>query len=170
MATAGRPVDILMLGLGGGLLHSYTKKHCPEWTRVRSVEIDPRLAAVASRYFGLQLVAGASEVVVDDAFNAVHRAAAAAHERSLEEAEENADEADEHEQTDHGSKVEETRAKAREEEARAKAREEEARAKAGEEEARAKAREEEARAKAREEETRAKVRQQEEARAKAGEE
>lgn len=81
-AGPGKSVDILMLGLGGGTLHTHTRRHCPAETRVRSVEIDPRLAAVASRYFGLPLEPGVSEVVVDDALDVVRREAAAARARA----------------------------------------------------------------------------------------
>merc|ERR1719265_1002649 len=31
------------------------RKECPQGTRVRSVEIDARVAGVASKYFGLEL-------------------------------------------------------------------------------------------------------------------
>lgn len=67
MARADKPVDVLLLGLGGGIVHSLVRSSCPTATRVRSVEIDARFAEAASRYFGLPLEAGESEVVVGDA-------------------------------------------------------------------------------------------------------
>jgi len=70
-ARAGRPFDILMLGLGGGVVHTLIRSSCPQDTRVRSVEIDSRFAAVASRYFGLPLSPRVSEVVVGDALQVV---------------------------------------------------------------------------------------------------
>jgi hypothetical protein len=76
VARAGRPFDILMLGLGGGIVHTFVHTLCPQDTRVRSVEIDARFAAVASRYFGLPLQSGLSEVVVGDALNVVRDEAA----------------------------------------------------------------------------------------------
>lgn len=82
--TAGpqKTVDILMLGLGGGALHTYTMNHCPPETRVRSVEIDSRVAAVASRYFGLPLRQGTSEVVVDEGGRVAGREASLARARA----------------------------------------------------------------------------------------
>jgi len=66
-------VDFLLIGLGGGTLHRHVRKECPEGTRVRSVEIDGRVAGVAERYFGLELADGVSEIDVTDALNAVRR-------------------------------------------------------------------------------------------------
>lgn len=73
VARRAKPVDILMIGLGGGVVHSLVRSSCPEGTRVRSVEIDPRFAAAAGRYFGLPLQRGISEVVVGDAFAVVEK-------------------------------------------------------------------------------------------------
>jgi len=67
VCEAATGLDVLNLGLGGGTLHSHLRHRCPATTRVRSVEIDPRVATTASRYFGVPLEAGASEVVVGDA-------------------------------------------------------------------------------------------------------
>lgn len=78
-ANQDKPLDVLMLGLGGGTLHTYVRAVCPEATRVRSVEIDQRLATASSRYFGVPLVPGESEVVVDDALNIVRREDAERH-------------------------------------------------------------------------------------------
>lgn len=75
-AIKSKPVDVLMLGLGGGTVHSYVRAQCPEATRVRSVEIDPRFKDAAERYFGLRLKPGTSEVVVGDALAVVRREAA----------------------------------------------------------------------------------------------
>lgn len=69
-AAAGQPVDILLFGLGGGALHAYAEKHCPAPTRIESVEADPRMAAIATKFFGVPVIAGISEVDVDDALAA----------------------------------------------------------------------------------------------------
>lgn len=74
-ARIDKPVDILMIGLGGGMVHSRVKSSCPEGTRVRSVEIDARFVAAVGRYFGLPLRRGISEVVVGDAFDVVEKEA-----------------------------------------------------------------------------------------------
>jgi len=71
IAQKDQNVDLLLIGLGGGTLHRHVRKACPEGTRVRSVEIDPRVAGVAQQYFGLELADGVSEIDVTDALNAV---------------------------------------------------------------------------------------------------
>lgn len=73
LAQKDKNVDLLLIGLGGGTLHRHARKVCPEGTRVRSVEIDARVAGVAERYFGLELAEGVSEVDVTDALTAVRR-------------------------------------------------------------------------------------------------
>lgn len=70
-AQKDQNVDLLLIGLGGGTLHRHIRKKCPQGTRVRSVEIDARVAGVAERYFGLELMSGVSEIDVTDALNAV---------------------------------------------------------------------------------------------------
>jgi hypothetical protein len=74
-ASKRSPVDVLMLGLGGGSLHRRVRQLCPEGTRIRSVEIDPRVAGVAERYFGVDIVPGVSEVKVADAGSEVQNLA-----------------------------------------------------------------------------------------------
>lgn len=71
LAQKDQSVDLLLIGLGGGTLHRHVRKECPQGTRVRSVEIDARVAGVASKYFGLELENGVSEIDVTDALNAV---------------------------------------------------------------------------------------------------
>lgn len=71
VAQKDQNVDLLLIGLGGGTLHRHVRKECAEGTRVRSVEIDARVAGVASKYFGLELQKGVSEIDVTDALNAV---------------------------------------------------------------------------------------------------
>lgn len=46
------PEDVLMIGLGGGSLAKFMRKHLPE-TRVTAVEIDPRVIAAARGQFAL---------------------------------------------------------------------------------------------------------------------
>lgn len=73
LAQKDKNVDLLLIGLGGGTLHRHARKECPEGTRVRSVEIDARVAGVAEQYFGLELANGVSEIDVTDALNAVRK-------------------------------------------------------------------------------------------------
>lgn len=75
-AQKDQTVDLLLIGLGGGALHRHLIKTCPEGTRVRSVEIDPRVAGVAQTYFGLELMDSVSEIDVTDALDAVRSLAA----------------------------------------------------------------------------------------------
>ena len=46
------PQDVLMVGLGGGSLAKFIRKHLPQ-TRVTAVEIDPRVIAAARTHFEL---------------------------------------------------------------------------------------------------------------------
>lgn len=46
------PPDVLMIGLGGGSLAKFIRKHCPQ-TRITAVEIDPRVIAAARAHFEL---------------------------------------------------------------------------------------------------------------------
>lgn len=69
-ADGEAPVDVLLFGMGGGAVQTYTMKKCPANTRVESVEADPRMAAVATKFFGVPTRAGLAVVHVDDASNA----------------------------------------------------------------------------------------------------
>ena len=44
------PQDVLMIGLGGGSLAKFIRRHRPE-VRVTAVEIDPRVIAAARTHF-----------------------------------------------------------------------------------------------------------------------
>jgi len=46
------PQDVLMVGLGGGSLAKFIRKHLPQ-TRIAAVEIDPRVIAAARTHFEL---------------------------------------------------------------------------------------------------------------------
>jgi spermidine synthase len=46
------PAEVLMIGLGGGSLAKFIRKHCPQ-TRVTAVEIDSRVIAAARAHFEL---------------------------------------------------------------------------------------------------------------------
>lgn len=46
------PADVLMIGLGGGSLAKFIRRHAPE-THVTAVEIDPRVIAAARTHFEL---------------------------------------------------------------------------------------------------------------------
>ena len=46
------PQDVLMVGLGGGSLAKFIRKHLPQ-TRITAVEIDPRVIAAARAHFEL---------------------------------------------------------------------------------------------------------------------
>lgn len=66
-AAAGAPVDVLLFGMGGGAVQTYAMQHCPEHTRVESVEADARMAAIATKFFGVPEKAGVSVVDVETA-------------------------------------------------------------------------------------------------------
>lgn len=83
-AVAEAPVDVLLFGLGGGALHTYTMQQCPEHTRVESVEADPRMAAVATKFFGVPVKDEVSFVHVDDASKAAVTLVTRLNEASLE--------------------------------------------------------------------------------------
>jgi len=63
-AEAKAPVDVLLFGMGGGAVQTYAMQHCPAHTRVESVEADPRMAAIATKFFGVPVQAGVSVVDV----------------------------------------------------------------------------------------------------------
>lgn len=48
-----RRFRVLLIGLGGGALPEYILAKCPDGTEVESVEYDPRVIDVATRFFGL---------------------------------------------------------------------------------------------------------------------
>lgn len=75
-ALPSRPIDVLMIGLGGGALHQRVVRRCAKGTRVRSVEVDAAVAALATQYFGVDLASGSSEVVVADGGKVVRSLAA----------------------------------------------------------------------------------------------
>mmetsp|Transcript_39272 Transcript_39272/g.72309 ORF Transcript_39272/g.72309 Transcript_39272/m.72309 type:complete len:299 (+) Transcript_39272:78-974(+) len=67
----------LMIGLGGGALPEYLLAHCPEGTSVESVEYDPRVIDVATKFFGLRVAPGVSEIENNDGGKSVQARAAA---------------------------------------------------------------------------------------------
>lgn len=69
-ADSSTPVDVLLFGMGGGAVQTYAMQKCPAHTRVESVEADPRMAAVATKFFGVPTKDGISVVHVDDASTA----------------------------------------------------------------------------------------------------
>jgi spermidine synthase len=48
-----KPKDVLIIGLGGGALPSFLRRHFPD-TRVTVVELDPQVIDVARRFFGFK--------------------------------------------------------------------------------------------------------------------
>ena len=57
METCPNLKNILILGLGGGTIVSLLKKHKPK-SNITAIEIDPKIIAVAKKYFSLSEVAG----------------------------------------------------------------------------------------------------------------
>jgi spermidine synthase len=53
LALCGEPRRILVVGLGGGMLPGFLRRHYPEAT-IDAVEIDPAVVDVARRYFGFR--------------------------------------------------------------------------------------------------------------------
>merc|ERR1719282_926529 len=53
---------MLLVGLGGGALPAYVLAHCPEGSKVESVEYDPRIVSAATQFFGLNVIPGVNEV------------------------------------------------------------------------------------------------------------
>ena len=47
------PKEVLVIGLGGGALPSFFRKHYPE-ARITAVELDPKVIEVARQFFGLK--------------------------------------------------------------------------------------------------------------------
>jgi len=64
-AKAGSPVDVLLFGMGGGAVQTYALQKCPQHTRVESVEADARMAAIATKFFGVPVRDGVSVVDVE---------------------------------------------------------------------------------------------------------
>lgn len=52
---AHKDFKMLLIGLGGGALPSYTLANCPDGSKVESVEYDSRVVAAATGFFGLNL-------------------------------------------------------------------------------------------------------------------
>jgi spermidine synthase len=48
-----KPKDVLIVGLGGGALPSFLRKHYPD-TNVTAVELDPKVIEVAKQFFGFK--------------------------------------------------------------------------------------------------------------------
>lgn len=69
--------SILNIGLGGGAMPAYLLDSCARGTRVTSVERDPRVVAMAERFFGFRAEPGRNEVETLDALAAVQRHAGA---------------------------------------------------------------------------------------------
>lgn len=63
------PQDVLMIGLGGGSLAKYIRRHRPQ-TRITAVEIDPRVIAAARAHF--ELPADDATLTVVEADGALH--------------------------------------------------------------------------------------------------
>lgn len=68
--TAGG-FKMLLIGLGGGALPSYTLAHCPEGSKVESVEYDARVVSAATNFFGFDVRPGVNEVETSDGGRAV---------------------------------------------------------------------------------------------------
>lgn len=63
----------IVVGLGGGALTNYILAHCPDGTKVETIESDARVAEVAQAMFGLKFRAGASELEVEDGGEALKK-------------------------------------------------------------------------------------------------
>lgn len=59
------PEDILMIGLGGGSMAKFIRRHRPQ-TRIRVVEISPQVVAAARNHFFLPPDDDCLEVLIDD--------------------------------------------------------------------------------------------------------
>lgn len=70
--SGGDPFRVLLIGLGGGALPQHILSRCPaQSASVEAVEYDPRMIEVATRFFGLHLESGVSEVQRADGGQAV---------------------------------------------------------------------------------------------------
>lgn len=74
-ARGGSSFRALFVGLGGGMLPSAVLAGCPNATFADSIEIDPRVTAAATRFFGFRVTPGQSEVEAADGGQAVQRRA-----------------------------------------------------------------------------------------------
>lgn len=71
LATGGgERFRVLLIGLGGGALPNYLLDHCPS-ADVESVEYDPRVVDVATRFFGVRTSPGHNSVENNDGGAAV---------------------------------------------------------------------------------------------------
>lgn len=75
----GGPFRMLLVGLGGGALPAYVLAHCPEGSKVESVEYDPRVVSAATQFFGLNIIPGVNEVDNRDGLLAVQERAKGGH-------------------------------------------------------------------------------------------
>jgi spermidine synthase len=66
------PADVLMVGLGGGSLAKFVY-HRLHATRIRVLEVNPRVVAVARQYFHVPLDGPRFEIIVADAASYVRR-------------------------------------------------------------------------------------------------
>jgi len=72
LCTRNGGANVLHIGLGGGALSSYLLQNCAEGTRVTSVEKDPRVIAMAKKFFGFRVEQGRHDIENLDAEVAVH--------------------------------------------------------------------------------------------------
>mmetsp|Transcript_25094 Transcript_25094/g.46157 ORF Transcript_25094/g.46157 Transcript_25094/m.46157 type:complete len:603 (+) Transcript_25094:63-1871(+) len=76
ICTASGGARILNIGLGGGAVATYLLEKCAKGTRIVSVEKDPRIIAMAARFFGFKAEEGRNKVENADASDSVaHQAA-----------------------------------------------------------------------------------------------
>jgi len=71
--TMSSGVRALVVGLGGGALTNYILAHCPDGTKVETIESDARVAEVATKMFGLQFQPGVSELEIQDGGKALQQ-------------------------------------------------------------------------------------------------
>merc|ERR1719387_82126 len=74
--TGAQPFRVLVVGLGGGAMPMYIRRHCTSAT-VESVELDARVASIAQRLLGFE-ADHRNAVEVADALGALQRRAASA--------------------------------------------------------------------------------------------
>lgn len=65
-ASSSSDFRILNIGLGGGDIPAYLLSHCPANTFVQSIEYDPRVVAVAGKFFGTNDEKGRHTVLTGD--------------------------------------------------------------------------------------------------------
>jgi len=71
LCTRKGGANVLHIGLGGGALSSYLLENCAKGTRITSVEKDPRVIAMAKKFFGFRVEQGRHDVENLDALVAV---------------------------------------------------------------------------------------------------